>query len=137
MTERQPAQILAVDDEAAIRLTLDALLKRCGYLVVLAANGEEALAQIQRHAVDVVLLDLLMPGMDGLEVARQMRSLQPAAAIFMLTGSSAWADAAQEGYEYMLKTTSPQAVLARIAAVLAKQAAGMLPAEQPGPANGT
>jgi class 3 adenylate cyclase len=67
--------VLAVDDlEQNLRL-LDAVLSPRGYSVVTAASGEEALAMIEAHAVDLVLLDIMMPGMDGYEVCRRIRAV--------------------------------------------------------------
>ena len=67
--------VLAVDDlEQNLRL-LDAVLSPRGYSVVTAASGEEALAMLEAHAVDLVLLDIMMPGMDGYEVCRRIRAV--------------------------------------------------------------
>src|SRR5437867_7955282 len=82
----QPARILMVDDEAAIRLTLGALLQRAGYDVTPAENGEEAVALLERQAFDLLLVDLKMPGMDGMQVAAEARARQPDIAIIVLTG---------------------------------------------------
>ncbi len=67
-------RILVVDDEASNRLLLEAILTAEGHEVVLAASGDEALARIAEGAIDVVLLDVLMPGMDGFEVCRRVRA---------------------------------------------------------------
>jgi DNA-binding response OmpR family regulator len=117
----EPAQILVVDDEASIRITLEALLRRCGYAVTLAATGAEALAQIEQREFDLFLLDLILPGTSGHELARQARARQPAAAILFLTGSDALAELEMSENEYILKTTSPQEVLARVAATIAEK----------------
>jgi DNA-binding response OmpR family regulator len=119
---QQAARILIVDDEAAIRLTMDMLLRRHGYTVVTATSGEEALALIAQQPFDLLLLDLKMPGLSGLEVAQRAQSLQPAPAILILTGSSAIEGALDEpgvgGFNYIIKTTSPEAVLERVAAAI-------------------
>ncbi len=71
----EPIVVLAVDDlEQNLRL-LDAVLSPRGYRVVTAASGEEALAQLERHDVDLVLLDIMMPGIDGYEVCRRIRAV--------------------------------------------------------------
>jgi DNA-binding response OmpR family regulator len=114
----QSAHILVVDDEASIRLTLEAMIRRAGYAVTLASTGAEALAQIERRAFDLILLDLILPGMSGHEIAQQARALQPAAAILILTGSDILVATDLSEYEYMRKTTSPQQVLSRIAAMV-------------------
>lgn len=113
--------ILLVDDEPSIRLTLSVLLERSGYLVTTAADGDEALDLIDRRSYDLVLLDLIMPGIGGLALARYVRGVRPEAAILVLTGSDALEDVARSGYDYILKTTSPSEVLARIGAALASR----------------
>jgi CheY-like chemotaxis protein len=121
--EQRPAHILVVDDEATIRLTLEMLLRRRGYAVTIASSGAEALALIEQQPFDLLLLDLKMPGMSGLEVAQRARALQPAAKILILTGSSQIAGVANEPhddqFEFMLKTAGPQEVLERVAAIIA------------------
>jgi CheY-like chemotaxis protein len=121
MMER-PAHILVVDDEEAIRVTLDMLLRRRGYAVTTAANGEEALTLLEQRSFDLLLLDLMMPGMTGLDVAAHARDVQPTAAVLILTGSSSIEgvpeDPRLDHVPHMLKTASPQEVLERVAAVL-------------------
>src|SRR5690606_12632788 len=70
-------RILVVDDQAANLRVVGALLGRNGYEVVAAANGAEALAAVQAQAPDLVLLDMMMPGMDGFELLAALRE-QPA-----------------------------------------------------------
>ena len=70
-----PLKVLVVDDIAASRDALVALVRDLGHEVLCAASGREALAQVEREAPDVVLLDLLMPDLDGFEVGRRMRAL--------------------------------------------------------------
>ncbi len=69
----QPMRILIVDDEKNLRFTLAEILQEEGYEVSSAATGEEALAMSQQHHYDVVLLDVRMPGIDGVEVFRELR----------------------------------------------------------------
>jgi DNA-binding response OmpR family regulator len=120
--EQQAARILVVDDEAAIRLTMNMLLRRNGYTVTTAARGEEALGLLAQHSFDLLLLDLKMPGLSGLEVAQRARDIQPAAAVLILTGSSAIEGALDEPnvgeFSYIPKTASPEVVLERIAAAI-------------------
>jgi diguanylate cyclase (GGDEF)-like protein/PAS domain S-box-containing protein len=68
------ATILIVDDEIHNRKLLEALLKPEGYVTLSAANGEEALALIAQSAPDLILLDIMMPGMDGYQVASQLKA---------------------------------------------------------------
>ena len=73
-TVRLPATILIVDDEISNRKLLEALLHAERYLTVSAANGEEALSLVERHPPGLVLLDIMMPSMDGYEVARRLKA---------------------------------------------------------------
>ena len=119
----QPARILMVDDEAAIRLTLAALLERAGYAVTSAENGEEALDLLERQAFDLLLVDLKMPGMDGMQVVAAAQARQPDIAAIVLTGHGSL-DSAIQGlhqgiFDYLLKTTAPDQVLERVRAALA------------------
>ena len=123
--ERQGARILVVDDEDAIRLTLDSLLRRRGYAVRMAASGAEALALIAEQPFDLLVLDLMMPGLSGLDVARHARQHLPTTAILILTGSSTFGEGAEmrelDQFEYLLKTASPQEVLNRVAAAVGQR----------------
>jgi CheY-like chemotaxis protein len=70
-------KILIVDDEAAFRFTLAAGLALEGFEVDSAGSAPEALELIQRHRYDLALVDLMMPGMHGLDLARRMKTLSP------------------------------------------------------------
>jgi DNA-binding response OmpR family regulator len=80
-----PVTILLVDDEESIQKLLAYPLEREGYRVVQARDGEEALARFAEGAVDLVVLDLMLPKLGGLEVCRQMREAESAVPIIMLT----------------------------------------------------
>ena len=69
------AKILVVDDEPNIVVALEYLLQREGYVVYKAYNGQQALETLHSLTPDIVILDVMMPGMDGFEVARKMRNL--------------------------------------------------------------
>ena len=81
------AKILVIDDEQGIRDLLDTLLCRKGYDVVVAENGQKGLQLFRRERPDVIVIDLKMPGMDGLTVLRQVRSLNPSQPVIILTGA--------------------------------------------------
>jgi DNA-binding response OmpR family regulator len=80
-----PVTILLVDDEESIQKLLAYPLEREGYRVVQARDGEEALARFAEGAVDLVVLDLMLPKLGGLEVCRRMREAEGAVPIIMLT----------------------------------------------------
>jgi two-component system, response regulator, stage 0 sporulation protein F len=88
------ARILVVDDEESIRSLLQAILQRRHQEVIVAASGEEALEAFRRHAPDVTILDLKMPGMNGLQVLRHIRAIAPVAPVIILTGAGT--DAAEQ-----------------------------------------
>jgi DNA-binding response OmpR family regulator len=120
--EPPAARILIVDDEAPIRMTLERLLQRRGYAVLAADSGEQALALLDQHTFDLLILDLKLPGISGLDVAQRARALQPTAAILLLTGHANLGDGPDasgvDEFEYLLKTTSPEDVLARVATII-------------------
>jgi CheY-like chemotaxis protein len=78
-------RILVVDDDLAITATFENILGGEGYEVVTAGGGQEAIDACRRAPVDLVLLDLIMPRMDGLEVLRRLREVAPAARIVILS----------------------------------------------------
>lgn len=120
--EQRSARILVVDDESTIRLTLEMLLRRRGYAVTSASNGVEALALIEQHPFDLLLLDLKMPGLSGIDIAQRARALHPEVGVLILTGSSQIAgipeDPLSDEFGFMLKTASPQEVLDRVATII-------------------
>jgi DNA-binding NtrC family response regulator len=82
----EPAhRILIIDDEAAIRESLETLLVLEGYLVDLAAEGQAGLKCIDTRSYDLVLLDLALPGQNGLEVLARIRERQPNLPVIMIT----------------------------------------------------
>ena len=81
-----PASILMVDDDAAFRHVMSGELQRLGYEVATAASGEEALQRLAAAEFDVLLLDLRLPGMGGLETLRSVNARAPSTEVIMLTG---------------------------------------------------
>lgn len=71
------ATVLVIDDDGFVRASLEQLLQAHGYEVITASGGQEALERIEREAPDLVLTDLRMPGMDGLEVLRRAKGRFP------------------------------------------------------------
>ncbi len=127
--------ILVVDDEEDLLELIGYNLMRDGYLVDTAKSGESALEKIRREKPDLVILDLMLPGIDGLEVCRQVKT-DPITAripIVMLTAKGEDADIVA-GLElgaddYITKPFSPRVLLARIKAVLRRERSE--PSEEP------
>ena len=78
--------ILLVDDEAGIRNVLEISLTDIGYRVRAARNGEEALTLYKRYAPDIVITDIKMPGMDGIELLSRIKQINPETEVIMITG---------------------------------------------------
>jgi DNA-binding response OmpR family regulator len=81
-------RVLVIDDEAALRGLLRDMLSACGYDVDVAEDGAAAIARFQQREYHAVITDLLMPGMNGFEVAGALRTINPEIRIIMLTGSA-------------------------------------------------
>ena len=80
------SKILVIDDEESIRLLLEVSLKHKGYEVVLAADGEEGIKAFQKSRPPIVITDIKMPGMDGIEVLKRIRQLDPDTRVIVVTG---------------------------------------------------
>jgi DNA-binding NtrC family response regulator len=102
-----PKRVLVVDDEAASRTGLQALLEREGYEVKVAATGPEALEKARSFRPTVVIADLVMPGMDGLALIRSLQDEAPFAVTILLTGQGSIETAVQAmksgAYDYLTK----------------------------------
>ncbi len=113
--------ILVVDDEPTIVEVVELYLRREGFEVVTAADGPSALRQIEQRRPDLVVLDLMLPGLGGLEIAQRLRA-QGRLPIIMLTARGEEADRVV-GLElgaddYVVKPFSPRELVARVKAVL-------------------
>lgn len=120
------ARVLVVDDEQNIRLTLSSLLTRAGHAVTMAASGEEAIALFNREPFDLMVVDLQMPGLNGMQVVEALRNNDHDSAVIVLTGHGSL-DTAIEGihhniFDYLLKTSDPAHIVARVAAGLTERA---------------
>jgi len=82
----EPGPILIVDDEAGIRKSLEGVLSDEGYSCALAGDGADALSQLQSLRPSLVLLDIWMPGMDGIETLRRMKATHPETPVIMMSG---------------------------------------------------
>ncbi|MEQ8248907.1 MAG: response regulator [Alphaproteobacteria bacterium] len=118
--------ILVIDDDDAVRLTLERFLTHHGFEPVLAADGEAGLTRLGNEKVDLVILDLNLPGMDGLDIAREIRS-RGDTPIIMLTGRADEIDrivGLEIGADdYLTKPFNARELVARIRAVLKRSAA--------------
>ena len=115
-----------MDDERAIRRLLRMYLTDSGFTVAEAPSGEEAIEQVRRGGIDLVLLDLMLPGMDGYEVCRRLREVGSVPVIMItarsdeanrITGLELGAD------DYVTKPFSPIEVVARVKAVMRRVSA--------------
>ena len=85
-------KILVVDDEVSIQNLLEKVFKKKGYTVVTASSGEEALETLKDENIQLMFLDLRLPGMDGIELCREIKKENPIACIYAMTGYSSLFD---------------------------------------------
>lgn len=124
-----PERILVVDDEPDVRRVLTVALTARGYAVELATGGQDALYQLRHKAPDVVLLDLMMPDLSGLEVLRHLRtwSKVPVIILSVLADAREKVEALDAGADdYLTKAFEVDELVARIRVAL-RHAAGMPP----------
>jgi DNA-binding response OmpR family regulator len=122
------ASILVVDDEPMVREVLSRYLSKEGFDVTAAADGDEAIARYGDDAPDLVLLDLMLPKIDGYEVLRRIRERGGSTPVIMLTAKGEETDrivGLELGADdYVTKPFSPREVVARVRAVLRRTAGG-------------
>ena len=116
------AHILIVDDDSRITDLLRRILAYEGYSVAIAASGSEALNRSLERPPDLIVLDIMMPGLDGLEVAQRLREAGDNVPILMLTARDTVADRVK-GLEtgaddYLVKPFAPEELVARVKALL-------------------
>ncbi len=120
------AKILVVDDEAAVRESLQEILILDGYDVELADSGEATLKAIKTADYDLLLLDIRMPGMSGIDVLRQVNQLLPETKVIMLTAHGTVETAIEAlrhgAHDYILKPVTAQNILSSVARGLAYRA---------------
>jgi two-component system response regulator HydG len=109
-----PVRILVVDDEQHVRNSLATWFREEGYDVSVAAGGKEALATLTREGTNILLVDIKMPGMDGLELQHKVRELAPDATIIIMTAYASVETAVQAlkdgAYDYIVKPFDPESV---------------------------
>jgi DNA-binding response OmpR family regulator len=124
------ARVLVVDDDLTVRDVVRRYLELAGHQVALADNGEDALAWIARHEPDLVVLDLMLPGIDGLEVCRRLRRTSSVPVVMLtalgeeenrIAGLQLGAD------DYVTKPFSPRELALRVTSVLRRSGAVVPP----------
>lgn len=122
------AKILVVDDEPHVLRAMSYALRRAGYEVVTAQNGEEALSKVHSEHPDLMILDVMMPGMGGLEVCRRLRKQQETAnLLIIILSAGSHVDDKVRGLKagadsYVTKPVALSEMIARVAALLQRQA---------------
>ena len=117
-------KILVVDDEPDIRELIEYNLKKEGYQVVTAENGKEAIEQAKIHSPQLILLDIMMPEMDGIEACRNIRSLpdfKNTFIVFLTARSEEYSEVSGFNVgadDYITKPIKPRILMSRISALL-------------------
>ncbi|MBW1981249.1 MAG: response regulator [Deltaproteobacteria bacterium] len=119
-------RVLLVDDEEEFVRTLAERLQMRGYDVTTSFSGEDAIKEIKGYNFDVVVLDVLMPGLDGIEALREIKNIKPLTEVIMLTGH-ATVETAIEGmklgaYDYLMKPCKTEDLLSKINAARERKA---------------
>lgn len=119
-------RVLVVDDEANLRQTMARILHQMGCEVTTAADGTEALQRLEAAPYDLVYLDIRLPGMDGLQVLRQIHDRYPQLAVVLLTAHASISSAVEAvrlgATDYLIKPITPEALIARTRTILTDQA---------------
>jgi len=116
-------RVLVVDDEPAILRIVRASLRVFGFDVITSGSGEEALKIVESEKPDIMLLDVLMPGMDGLQTLRKLRSTSNMPVIVFSARNSSRDEALRLGAnDFIAKPFSPEQMAKRISAVLGSDA---------------
>jgi two-component system nitrogen regulation response regulator NtrX len=125
MAKASKATVLVVDDEKSIIETLSSIIEDEGYDVITASSGEKGLKMFLKHNPDIILLDIWMPDMDGIETLKQIRSRDKEVSIIMISGHSNIDTAVQAiklgAYDFLEKPLSLDKVLILINRALEKQ----------------
>ena len=118
-------RILLVDDEERFRTNLQKMLGAQGLAVRAAGSGAEALEELKLNPCDVIVLDIRMPGMDGLATLKEIKRINPEVEVIILSGHASM-DAAMEinrlgGYDYLMKPCPLEELLLKIEAAYEKK----------------
>ena len=122
MAEAKRGRLLIVDDEVELKLALCETLAEEGYATVGAASGEEALKALARQDFDLLLSDLMMPGMDGVQLLRKALEIDPNLVGIIMTGQGTISSAVEAmkvgAFDYVLKPFDLQTMLPILARAL-------------------
>lgn len=130
----RPLTVLVVDDEEPLVELVAGYLAREGWRVLKAADGESAINQVREHAPNVVVLDVMLPGLDGIQACARIRTFSDAYVVMLtargdeldrVVGLSVGAD------DYVVKPFSPRELVARIKAMTRRPRSGLVAAEPP------
>lgn len=120
MTEATKRRVIVVDDEVLIANTLAIILNQAGFEAIARFSGEEAVAELEHFKPDLLISDVIMPGMSGIEAAIITRSKLPKCRILLFSGQAATSDlldkARSEGYEFdiLAKPVHPTDLLKKL-----------------------
>jgi DNA-binding response OmpR family regulator len=121
---QEPHRILVVDDERPIADTLCQILRKAGYECRPAYSGTDALLTLSEFSPALIISDVVMPGLDGIEMAKTVRRECPACAVLLFSGNASTQDllanAHSEGYSFQVlaKPLPPRELLTKVAALL-------------------
>jgi DNA-binding response OmpR family regulator len=119
------AKILVVDDEPTVRESLDEILRLEGYQVVSVESGDLAIKTMQNETFDLILLDLKMPGMDGIDVMRLATKIAPDTKIILLTGHGSMESAVEalrhSAHDYLIKPIPTRELLTSVERAIAQR----------------
>ncbi len=118
-SSNETAFVLVVDDEGAIRYSVSKTLQRVGYNVNEASSGEEALETMRNQRYDVVLTDIRMPGLTGVELLKRIKDIAPDAIVILMTGYASLGTAVEAlrlgAHDYLIKPSSSQDIRQSVA----------------------
>ena len=118
--------ILVVDDEPVARQSLSDILRLEGYNVMALANGQASIEYVRTHPIDMMVVDLRMPGMDGLQVVQVVNQISPDTEVILLTAHGSTETAIQalrlRIHDYLLKPAPPPQIIASIKKGLSRRA---------------
>jgi CheY-like chemotaxis protein len=126
----EKANILVVDDNTSLCKTMSMILRRNGYAVTIAVDGQEAIDRVRERPFDVTFMDFKVSGMDGVMVCRRIREIRPDSVVIMMTGYSVedlFHKALQEGaYAALVKPLNMEEVFRMINEIVERRRAGDL-----------